>query len=193
MVAVTLTNRRSWIARLVACAIAPGALLARAAGHVVRPWPKGKPVPALALADLDGRRWTLQALRGRPALLNFWATWCEPCVDEMPSLGALAARHAGRLVVLGINYQESEERIRAFLQRTPVGFPILRDDDGDAASAWTPRVFPSTVLLGADGVPLATVLGELDWRGADAKRLLQPLLDGVDGAKPAGMVRTVSP
>lgn len=163
-----------------------------AGGHVVRPWPKGKAVPALDLADLDGRRWNAASLRGRPALLNFWASWCEPCVEEMPSLSSLADRHADRLAVLGINYQESDERIRTFLRRTPVSFPILRDENGDAASAWMPRVFPSTVLIGADGVPIATVLGELDWRGADAQQLLQPLLDAGVPGKPAGMVRTVS-
>ena len=146
-------------------------------GHVVRPWPSAKPVPALALTDLDGKEWTLRGLAGEVVLLNFWASWCEPCRLEMPSLdaAAMARRNAG-LVVLAVNYKETATTIRSFLERIPYKAPILLDADGDAATAWTPKVFPSTVLIGRDGKPVATVTGELDWTSAEARGLMEPLL-----------------
>ena len=145
--------------------------------HVVRPWPSGKPTPAFALSDTEGKAWTLEAMQGKPLLLNFWASWCEPCRTEMPSLELLATRHerAG-LVVLAVNYQEGLPAIRRFLDVQPVSLPILLDPDGATAAAWTPRVFPATVLVDRRGVPRVQVLGGLDWLGADAHALVEPLL-----------------
>ena len=170
------TTRRQWLAAAgAAVAVAvPG--LARAA-HIVRPWPANKPAPELALTDLDGKAWSLAALKGRPVLLNFWASWCEPCRAEMPSLELLQTRHekAG-LVILSVNYQEPLPKIRRFLEKLPFSLPILLDRDGEAAAAWTPRVFPSTVLIDRSGAPRSTVIGELDWLGDSARTLVDPLL-----------------
>jgi thiol-disulfide isomerase/thioredoxin len=150
--------------------------LSRAA-HVVRPWPADRPAPALELNDLDGKPWRLAALKGRPVLLNFWATWCEPCRAEMPSLERLAARHerAG-LVVLAVNFKEPVPTIRRFLELQPSTLTVLLDTDGDAASAWTPRVFPTTVLIDRSGRPRQSVLGDLDWSSGVAHDLVEPLL-----------------
>ncbi len=147
------------------------------ASHVVRPWPSARPVPALDLVDLDGKRWQLAALAGQVVVLNFWATWCEPCRIEMPSLEALAARRRGEgVTVVTVNYHEAADVIRRFLERLPFKPPILLDSDGDATFAWTPRVFPTTVLIGRDGQPSLQVLGDLDWASADARALLDPLV-----------------
>ena len=168
-------------------AVAMGLLAGAAplvAGHafasaVVRAWPAARPVPGLDLADLDGHHWQLSGLAGKVALLNFWATWCEPCRAEIPSLDALLRQQRSRgLVILAINYRETATVIRGFLQRTPYRATVLLDADGDAASDWTPRVFPTTVLIDRAGRPVSTVLGDLDWRGAQARELLDPLLDG---------------
>lgn len=155
----------------------PRSARAARAAHIVRPWPAGKPTPVLGLADLDGKTWTLQPLLGKVLVLNFWASWCEPCRTEMPSLELLATRHerAG-LVVLTVNYREALPAIRRFLELQPVSLPILLDPDGDAAAAWTPRVFPTTVLIDRKGRPHLQVLGELDWLGAEARALVEPLL-----------------
>lgn len=170
-------SRRHTLALALAAAVAPGLAQAGAAGHVVKPWPSAKPVPALDLADLDGKHWALEVLRGHVVLLNFWATWCEPCRLEMPSLEAVAsARRDAGLVVLAVNYRETAQTVRVFLERTPYRATILLDADGDAATEWTPRVFPSTVLIGRDGKPTATVLGDLDWSGQEARELIDPLL-----------------
>jgi thiol-disulfide isomerase/thioredoxin len=147
------------------------------AAHVVKPWPAARPVPELDVADLDGKPWKLEAHAGKVIVLNFWATWCEPCRLEMPSLDAMALKLKPQgLVVCAINYKETAETIRQFLERMSFKATILLDPDGDATSDWTPRVFPSTVLIGRDGKPSSIVVGDLDWMGGVAKGLLEPLL-----------------
>jgi thiol-disulfide isomerase/thioredoxin len=147
------------------------------AAHQIRPWTAGKPAPRLELTDLTGKTWSLAALRGQVVLLNFWATWCEPCRAEMPSLELLAQKfEQDGLLVLAVNYQEALPAIRRFLEAQPVTLPILLDRTGEAAAAWTPRVFPSTVLIDRSGQPQRTVLGELDWTGPVARELVAPLV-----------------
>lgn len=164
--------RRALVGAVTAAALLPAT--ARAA-YEVTPW-KAPRTPPMALDDLDGKPWSLDAQRGRPVLLNFWATWCEPCRAEMPSLQALAARMGvDRLVVAGVNYQEPEVRIRRFLETMPVKFPILLDRDGAAAKAWTRRIFPTTVLIDAAGRARTVVTGEIDWMGEPATRLVAEL------------------
>jgi len=170
--------RRGVLGSAVAAGL--GALLPlrfAAAAHVVRAWPADRPVPPLDVVDLAGRPWRLEAFAGRVVVLNFWATWCEPCRLEMPSLDAMAARRRREgVVVAAINYKESPDVIRRFLERAPFRSQILLDPDGDATVGWTPRVFPSTVLVGRNGAPVQVVVGELDWEGAEARALLDPLV-----------------
>ena len=169
-------SRRRWL-RAVAAAAGAGLVGSARAAHVVRPWPDGKPAPSLELLDLAGRAWSLSAQAGRVVVMNFWATWCEPCRAEMPSLEALWQRHErDGVVVVAINYRETVPAIRRFLQVQPLALPILLDPDGAAAAAWTPRVFPSTVLVDRRGRPRETVLGELDWSSPVARELIEPLL-----------------
>jgi thiol-disulfide isomerase/thioredoxin len=174
------TTRREVLAgaaALVVGAAGFGRMGEARAAHVTRPWPATRPTPALELTDLGGKVWSLASLKGRPVLLNFWASWCEPCRAEMPSLERLAAKHGRtKLVVLTVNYQEPEVAIRRFLEARPVGLPILLDPEGDAAGLWTPRVFPSTVLIDQTGAARITVVGELDWSGPEAHALIEPLL-----------------
>lgn len=142
----------------------------------MRQWPAGKAAPALDLVDLDGKRWTLADVKGKVVVMNFWASWCEPCAVEMPSLSWLAEQPGDEPLVLGVNYQEHLDKIRRFVEQMQVAFPILLDKNGEAARAWTPRVFPSTVVIARDGRPAFTVVGEYNWAGSDAQQLLQPLL-----------------
>ena len=172
------TGSTRW--RLVLLAILAIPLLDLPAAHAafeITPW-KATKVTQLQLADLDGNKRNLAEYKGRVVVINFWATWCEPCRAEMPSMEKLVKRLGpGKIVVLAVNYQEHPDRIRRFLERTPVTFPVLLDSDGSATKAWTRRIFPTSVVVGADGKPRHIITGEYDWDGPDAARLLEPLLE----------------
>lgn len=142
-----------------------------------RPWPADLPAPALDLPAWPKGSWQLSQARGQVVVLNFWASWCEPCVAELPSLERLARRHAADgLQVLALNFRERDSAIERFLARHPVALPILRDLDGATAKACRVRVFPTTVVLARHGRPAFTVTGELDWSGPEAAAWLAPLL-----------------
>jgi thiol-disulfide isomerase/thioredoxin len=121
--------------------------------------------------------WSLASAKGDVVLLNFWASWCEPCRAELPSLELLAQRYeVQRLVVVAVNYRETDAAIGRFMERMPVTLPILRDADGAAALVWQVRVFPTTVAIGRDGRTAFSVTGEVDWSGAAARQWIAALL-----------------
>ena len=147
-------------------------------GYDIQAWPRKQPVPSGSMTDLQGTEWRLRALRGRAVLLNFWASWCEPCKEEMPSLQALADRHADRLVVLTINLKEPPETIARFVRSSGLRLPIVRDADGSMARTWGVRIYPSTVLIDTQGRVRSVVRGGLDWAGEEGVELVMPLLPG---------------
>jgi peroxiredoxin len=137
----------------------------------------GGPTPALALQDLQGRTHRLADYRGKVVVVNFWATWCEPCRDEMPSLERLRASFAGQpFEVLAVNLGEPVGRIERFLERMPLGFPMLLDRDTAAAKAWKARVVPATYVVGRDGRIRYVHYGELDWASEPVRGRIGELL-----------------
>lgn len=166
--------KRRDLLTLAAAATLPAAAVAEA---LRRPWPKGQATPPLTLPGFEGPAWSLAEAKGRPVLLNFWASWCEPCRAEMPSLELLAQRHeADGLLVLAVNHRETDVAIRRFLQTMPVSLPILRDTDGATSRSFGVRIFPTSVLIARDGRAAFSVIGELDWTGAQARQWIAPLL-----------------
>jgi thiol-disulfide isomerase/thioredoxin len=169
-------NRRLCLAALLAAgACLPGAPVA--AQSVRKTWPARKPTPPLELSAVDGAPWRLAGERGHPLLLNFWASWCEPCQAEMPSLEhlALTQRESG-LRVLAVNYREGEPAIKRFLAKMPLQLPVLRDADGAAARAFDIHIFPSTVGIDRGGRVRFIIVGEFDWGGATGAEAIRPLL-----------------
>lgn len=102
------------------------------------------------LKDLDGKSWTLKALKGKVVMVNFWATWCPPCCAELPDLKALAERHAGDLVVLGLS-DETPEELRPFVTRQGIKYPVLLDTDGGVKKAFGVDGIPRTVIYDREG------------------------------------------
>ena len=131
----------------------------------------------LELSDLAGRTVRIRDLRGQVVLLNFWATWCAPCRDEMPALATLARELGPRgLAVVGVNYKESKREVQAFVQEQKLGFPVLLDDGGQVAKRYQVFALPVTVLVDRRGMVAGTVLGIRDWVAPDARAYLDRLL-----------------
>jgi peroxiredoxin len=138
----------------------------------LKPW-RGGATPALELADLSGNKQRLADYRGKVVVINFWATWCEPCRDEMPSMQRLKNRLAGKpFVVLAVNVGESEARIGEFLQKLPLDFTFLRDHSSAVMKAWGVRGLPASFVVGPDGRIRYSHIGELNW---DDEKLLSTL------------------
>jgi len=162
----------AWLLAL-AWALLPGASKAE---RELQPWKRGA-TPALALPDLQGRTVDLRELRGRVVLVNFWATWCEPCRDEMPALVRLREQFRDRpLEVLTVNYGESSGKVAAFLEREKLEVPVLLDADKEAAGRWNAKGLPMTFLVDARGRVRYWVFGERDWSEGEALRHVEKLV-----------------
>lgn len=134
----------------------------------------GKPIPDKEIRDASGAPAKLSDLKGKPLLVNLWATWCVPCVKELPTLDALAARENGRLQVVVVNEDlEGPRVVQPFLQRRPLKTlkPWL-DTSNALMIPLKAASLPTTVLYDASGKEVWRITRDLDWTGAEAKRLL---------------------
>ncbi len=134
----------------------------------------GKAAPTFTLRDLDGDVVALEELRGQPVVLNFWATWCQPCVVEHPLLIASANRYEGQVRFVGVIYQDEPQDIRRFVSQRGSWGPSLIDTDGDVAIAYGVYGAPETYFISSDGVIAEKVVGAI--RPDVMASILGPLL-----------------
>lgn len=157
---ITQRRRRGWAFLIVML------LVGCTSGGLVQPTPP-QPTPTVILAPdfqlatLDGQSLHLADLRGRYVLLNFWATWCLPCRDELPYLQQLADDHADQLTVLGINMREAPSDIQPFVEAMGITFPILLQPDDETLLAYNIRGLPLSFVIGPDGALLLRQVGPL--------------------------------
>jgi thiol-disulfide isomerase/thioredoxin len=141
---------------------------------------KGKSEPApLILPDLQGNMFDLNSLHGKVVLVNFWATWCPPCVHEMPSMQRLAD-HFGEqpFTIVGVNMAEEKRDVQTFLQnRVSVSFPIILDKDGMALKNWKVFAFPTSYVLDKQGKIRYALFGGIEWDTPDTISKIQKLLN----------------
>ncbi len=140
-----------------------------------------KPAPALSLPGLKGGTTQLEQLRGKVVLVNFWAVWCPPCRKEMPSMGRLAEKLAGKpFSILGINVGETPREIESFLKQVPVSFPILLDSEGQNLKAWQVFAFPTSYVVDKKGRIRLGLFGSIEWDSPETVEKLEALLTEAD-------------
>ena len=158
------------------------ALPAASADPPIKPWTSGA-TPPLELSAADGRKVTLEGLKGRVVVINYWATWCEPCIEEMPSLERLRTKMNGRpFEVLAVNYGESAARVARFIAKMKLTMPVLLDPYKNSVEAWKVRGLPMTFIVDAKGEVRYWSFGERDWSEGEALRLVERLVTEAPGA-----------
>lgn len=116
---------------------------------------------------LDGERFTLSTLSGKPVIVHFWASWCGPCVNEFPKMIRFVEGFKGEIQLVTLSADQSDEDIRAFLKKTNVSHEpfvhFIRDEDGKVAEQYLAKMLPTSVILGKDLKVIKRLPGEVDW------------------------------
>ena len=140
---------------------------------------EGQQAPGFALLTLDGGRVSLTDHRDKLVVLNFWATWCQPCTVEMPSLEALWRRHRDRgLVVVGVSVDRGAPRalLEPYLRNLKLTFPILLDPDSKTSDRWRVTALPATFIVRPGGEVAGMAMGARQWNSDEMQALVERLL-----------------
>lgn len=164
--------------KLLMMALAMGLFLSSggyAAGFEAR---TATPSPELKALDMNGAPKSLADYRGKVVLLNFWASWCPPCLREMPSMERLRLKMAGRpLEIVALASAESSDDAKAFLSKMKLGFPILLDPDGSNTRRWKVFALPTSFLLDAKGQVRYVLTGPTEWDEGEALKTIESMLE----------------
>ena len=167
-----------WILGLGVAAVAIAVLVS--GSSTPPPLGRGSEAPGFELERLGGgEAISLEALRGKVVLINFWATWCKPCEDEMPAMQRLyGSLEGGDFELLAVSVDEEPALIGDFVGRLGLSFPVLLDPDQQVARAYQTFRFPETLLIGRDGVVVERYVGPKEWDAAPYVARLRRLLGG---------------
>ena len=136
-----------------------------------------KPAPQLTLPTLAGGKFDLKQLSGKVVLVNFWATWCPPCRNEMPSMQRLSDKLAGKpFAIVGVNVGETPAQVSAFLKVVPVNFSIALDEKGKNLEAWQVFAFPTSYLIDKQGRIRYGLFGSIEWDEVEAVGVIEGLM-----------------
>jgi peroxiredoxin len=146
----------------------------------------GQRGPTFSLATLDGGRASLADWNDRVVVLNFWATWCQPCTDEMPTLEGLWRRYRERgVIVVGINVDRGAPRalIESYATRLGLTFPILLDPESKTSNAWRVSALPATFVIRPGGDVAGYALGARNWNSPAMQTLVESLRQATPAAR----------
>lgn len=146
---------------------------------------EGKPAPDFTLKNLAGENVNLASLRGKVVLVNFWATWCPPCREEIPSMVKLNQAMAGKpFQMLAISIDEGgKEEVEKFYKSAGASLPTLLDTEQQVGASYGITGVPETFVIDPKGVILKKVIGPLDWSHPDVVRFLEQAMSGAGGQK----------
>ena len=131
------------------------------------PWPRNQITPPFLFKDTNGLEYKPETLRGKKIILNFWATWCAPCKEELPSLQIFSdLQNPDQVLVLTVNVKEPASRAQRFMQNNQMSLPLISDAQGEWAKKFDVKVFPTTLLLDSKGQIKWRIVGEVDWTSA---------------------------
>ena len=137
----------------------------------------GDRAPGFTLTTDTGQGIDLKNYRGKYVLLNFWATWCPPCIQETPSLNQLHRElSGGRFLVLGVSVDEDRDAYEAFLDRFGITFPTVRDPSREVASRYGTQLYPESYLIDPDGYVVRKYVGAENWMRPEVLNYLRSLL-----------------
>ncbi|MBF0317867.1 MAG: TlpA family protein disulfide reductase [Nitrospirae bacterium] len=138
---------------------------------------EGLNAPAFTLKDAKGNTLTLEDLKGKAVLLNFWATWCTACVEEIPSLQSLYARQKDNpdFKVVTVLFKDSLEKAVSFMKDGKYDFPVLQDPEHKSAKAYGLTGVPETFLIDRRGVVVKRILGPVEWDSKSARDMISKL------------------
>ncbi len=138
----------------------------------------GKEVPEFTAKDLSGNNVTLSSFKGRPILLNFWATWCPNCRDERPYLNFLYREYKDRgLVIIAVSTDKSLQKLKEYMEREPVNFIVLHDDSNKAAESYGVYSLPTSFLIDRRGIIKHKFIELRDWTDKKARKPIEGLFE----------------
>ena len=139
--------------------------------HIIEP---GDKAPNFSIVTDSGRTITRSDFGGRVLVLNFWATWCPPCVEEIPSLNAMQQQLASRgVVVLAISVNKNEETYRQFLNQARVSFLTARDPEADISASYGTYKYPETYIINKDGRVVAKMISNQNWTSPEVLQQIE--------------------
>ncbi len=137
----------------------------------------GKPAPDFTLTDLDGKTWTLSELKGQVVFVNFWATWCPPCREEMPSMQQLyRVLPTSSFKMLAILYRDKPALARSFAAKAGLTMPILVDETNSVSPRYGITGVPETYIVDKDGILREKIIGGANWSSPAAIALMRKYL-----------------
>lgn len=172
-------NKRYRIAAISVLTLIAGAFALYQADEQL---PTGIDAPNFKLTTLDGKEVELSKLRGKPVLLDFWATWCPPCRASLPHTQRMSKKYAEQAHIFAVNLREDAEKVRTYMERNKYDFTVLMDSDGAVAQAYRVRGIPTFVVIDAQGKVQFVQVGY----GPGVERKLESELQkAIEAAKPS--------
>ena len=173
-----IDSNRLWQQCYIALVILIGSLVSLPAisGELV-PFPEKPATPLLKLPDLSGQQHNIRDYAGKVVLVNFWASWCQPCLMEMPSMQRLhKAMHGRPFSILAVDVEESKSKVWRFKKLLNISFTTLLDSKGKAMKDWDIEILPTSYLIDSEGRMRYGVRGTLEWDTEEVIQLIETLM-----------------